>query len=748
MCNCCQCFTLLFLRACKAGWTNIVAFLLSQTDQVPPANTNTNETPLHAACEGNHYDIVVELINKFPELLLMKDKLPYRGWYPIHTACAFGASDKILAKVLIGTMKLCIDFPHKFTNITFTDLCGQSPLYIAVTCGNLSHVSMYLHPLLVDTFLQVAPSLVAVNTSNVPIKCPVIHAAVLGDYREILGTLLNRFPLATMGMAYPCKVTVGLLLEQFGHFLNSYSQLPKICERSNGKLAVVPYEQVSIMDKPFNELSLSPLVAGCALGRTKIVTKLLDAGGIKTDLALQVALFMKHDDIVVNLLYHQQHETVKILADGKNLVHFPASDFTLRHVFQCTEIDLQRNSLVTIPLALFQTPLLKHLNVSFNKLSTLPIGLKDEKLIGIAKWGWNCLSLETLNLESNAISSLPEFIWELPKLQWLNVSHNCLAQIPCATNYNTQLHSLKVDFSHNRLKEVPSIVMDFQDVDLTFNRLVSLPMNLWKSKMIKKLDVSHNSISELGFPGELSSSRHLDSSVHFANSSGNISGNEGYVNTEQLDSVCSLTKFNISHNHLNGFPTDLSCFVTHLQHLDVSFNQIGDLDIQFLPPYLRGLNAQKSNILKFGVITDDAKRNTIKKYCTFSVPGSNCPHKTHTSLPHLSFLNLAGNKLQDIQFVSPSSKDLLYPELKSLDLSSNDLHGNFSEDIKLQSYLCRLNLRDNPKLESIPAQLSLLSESLFELQLANLPQLSNPPSEYHTMPTQTILSYLRLQLQT
>ena len=96
-------FSILY-RACKAGWTDVVNFLLSQTDQVPPANTTTNETPLHAACEGNHYGIVVELINKFPELLLMKDKLPYRGWYPIHTACAFGASDEVLAELLIGTI--------------------------------------------------------------------------------------------------------------------------------------------------------------------------------------------------------------------------------------------------------------------------------------------------------------------------------------------------------------------------------------------------------------------------------------------------------------------------------------------------------------------------------------------------------------------------------------------------------------------------------------------------------------------
>ena len=83
-----------------------MSFLLSQTEEAPHANQVTNETPLHAACEGNHYEIVEQLITKFPELLMMKDKLPYKRWYPIHTACAYGASDKILEAVLLGMLHL------------------------------------------------------------------------------------------------------------------------------------------------------------------------------------------------------------------------------------------------------------------------------------------------------------------------------------------------------------------------------------------------------------------------------------------------------------------------------------------------------------------------------------------------------------------------------------------------------------------------------------------------------------------
>ena len=682
----------------------------------------------------------------------MKDKLPYRGWYPIHTACAFGASDKILAEVLIGTMRLCIDFPHKFTNITFTDLCGQSPLYIAVSCGNLSHVSMYLHPLLVDTFLQVAPSLVAVNTSNVPTKCSVIHNAVLGGNNEIVRMLLDSFPHAIMAMAYPCKMTMGIMLEYFGHCLNSYSPLPVICEQGNGELAVVPYDEVSFLDKPFKDLSLSPLAVACALGRTEIATALLEeASEIKTGLALQIALFMKHDDIVLKLLFHK---STRFIADNSNLTYFHISSVTEKHMIQCTEIDLQKNSLTNLPLSFFQAPLLKRLNVSFNNLNALPVGEQDEYSSGLSKWDWVCKNLEILDIDHNAIHTLPEVIWTIPKLKWLNASHNCLVNISSSVQYSPSLHS--IDVSHNQLTEVPSVLFASEEVNLSFNCLVSLPVDLWQSKIIKKLNVSNNCITKLIFSDPNASS--FIASLSFANIGTQISNHDNDSNSEQLDSFSSLAKLNLSHNALECFPIGLVCFVTHLQHLDVSFNQTDftALDISMLPPYLVHFSAKKCGIMRFGITVDDtdSQKDTVRQRCFASAVKTSCPpvqtscpHRVHRTLQYLTSLNLSGNKLTDMQFVHDGSMVPLYPELRSLDLSSNELCGNFPANIQLQSCLGSLNLSDNPHLESIPMQLSLLNESLFDLRLANMHKLRDPPYEYHDMPTQSILSYMKLRLQ-
>ena len=674
----------------------------------------------------------------------MKDKLPYRGWYPIHTACAFGASDKILAEILIGIMSLHVDIPHQFSNITFTDLYGQSPLHIAAASRNLSHVSLCLNSLLTETFLQFAPSLIAAHTSNIPTKCSVIHSAVIGGHNEIVNFLLERFPQALMAIANPCKMIIRHMLERLGHCLNNYSPPPVICELSNGELAVVSCDEVSSLDKPFKHLSLTPLDVACALGRTEITKTLLQAGGIATSLALQIAVFMKYYDIIAMLLFD---ESTRFIADERNLVHFPISPVIEKHVIQCTEIDLQKNALTALPLCFFQAPLLKHLNVSHNSLSLLPVKEQNKNSSGLSQWGWNCASLEILEFHHNAIHSLPEVLWTIPKMKWLDASHNCLLKISSSIQYNAVLHS--IDLSHNQLREVPSFLFSSEEVNLSFNQLYSLPVDLWQSKTIKKLNVSNNLITSLICSNHKAGI--FISSLSFANIGTQICNRNSYINVEELDSISALTKLNLSHNKLESFPIDLVCYATYLQHLDVSFNQFGTshIDISILPPYLEYFSAKECGLSKFGIDVDDpnSQDNTKIHYCFACATETSCLHKVHRALQHLITLNLSGNKLAKMQFVCGTSMTLLYPKLKSLDLSSNELCGDFSANVHLQRYLGCLNLSDNSHLESIPMQLSLLSETLFDLRLANLPKLRDPPYKYHDMPTQSILSYMKLRMQ-
>ena len=714
--------------------------------EVPSANQATNETPLHAACEGNHYEIVVELITKFPELLLVKDKIPYRRWYPIHTACAYGASNKIVAVILVGIIRLCSDSPDLLNNLSFLDSFGLSPLFIAAVCGNAPHVSLFLHPTLRNTLLHFVPSILHNNDTSVPTKCSVIYAAVLGGNLKVLSDIMTKF-LKTKDFLYmPCKLLSAHVLSLLGYYLNSYSLIPvTLCEeKSSGNLELVSSDTITTLYTPFDQMVLSPLDTAAVLGKTEIVETLLAAGMRDTNnnLALRLALFMKHSDIVVSLLLCQTTDMTILKACDRGLLNFPVSPNLSEYLFQCTQINLQGNCLTEIPLSMFQLPILEHLNVSHNNLSSLPTGEGEVSISCKAtEWGWKCKCLKHLNINSNAIDPLPEAIWALPNLESFDASYNRIKEIRSAKYCSDNIS--KVDISYNSLTQVAPFIFLYEEVNLSFNQLTSLSTELWYSKSIKALNVSNNGITDIHF------SYHAESlAVSFTAACTKVIDimKEATV-IEHTGTISSLSRLDLSHNKLCAFPKDLACFATHLHHLDISSNQISAIDISLIPPYLKSLVVKKCCVTKFGSIVSNEKRLTYRIRCVSLGIGSKCPHRVHISLQHLTSLNLSNNKLTNMQFVAVNNGTSLYPELTTLNLSANELHGAFSASVKVQRNLFSLDLSDNPHLESIPAELSSLNGILFHLKLTNLPNLKDPPKEYHNLPINNLLSYMKMRTE-
>ena len=717
---------------------------MSQTVEVPSANRATNETPLHAACEGNYCEIVMELIKKFPELLLVKDKIPHREWYPIHIACAFSASDKIVAVILVGILRLCVDSPNFPGNLSFLDSFGLPPLYMAAVCGNLSHVSLFLHPTLISTLLHFAPSLLYGTGTLVPTKCSILHAAVMANNPKILNAIMNTIPKTKMFLYVPCKLLSTFVMSQLGYYLNSYSQIPvKLCENGSGELELVSHDVITAMHTPFDQMVLSPLVVAAALGNTESVGALLDAGmRDSNNLALRFALLMKHSEIIINLLFNEKTDETIFRAGDKSLLSFPVSPYISKHLFQCTEIDLQRNYLTEIPLSLFQIPVLKHLNVSNNNLATLPVG---EREVGSsyksAEWGWKCKCLKILNVSSNAIHSLPEAVWALPNLEQFDANHNRLKKISPTIHYNNKLS--KINISCNSLKKVAPFLFMAEEVNLSSNKLKFLPTELWYSKSIKVLNVSGNQIEDISFTTQIESM-----AVSFTTACTKVIDVMKKVpSVEQIDTISSLSRLELAHNKLRTFPKDLACYATHLQHLDISYNQISAIDISMVPPYLNTLVAKNCCIAQFDVIMNSQERELYQIRCTSLGIGNKCPHRSHTSLQHLSNLNLSNNRMLCMQFAAPNGTTSLYPELNVLNLSANELFGTLSPSVKLLSNLFHLDLSDNVKLEAIPMELSSLHGSLFYLKLGNLQSLRDPPKEYHDLSVSNLLSYMKLRME-
>ena len=719
-----------------------MSFILSQTVEVPPANPATNETPLHAACEGNHYEIVVELISKFPELLLVKDKIPYRGWYPLHTACAYGASDKIVAVILVGIVRLCNNSPDLLDNLSFLDSFGLSPLFIAAVCGNTLYTSLLLHPALIDTLLSCVPSLLYGTGALVPNKCSIAHAAVLGNNTRIVKDILDSIPKTKMSLYVPCKFLSVVVLNMLGFYLNSYSPMSMtLCEEnSSGKLELVSSDAITATHTPFDQMVLSPLDVVAVLGKTEVVETLLEAGMRDTNgLALRLAMFMKHSDIVINLLLHEETDTTVLTVNDRSLMNFSVSPYMSKLLLQCTEINLQNNYLTEIPLDLFQIPILKHLNLSHNNLTTLPVQEGELSITCKAlQWKWSCKCLKSLNVSSNAILSLPEAIWALPNLETFDASHNRIKEIGPARYHSDNITT--VDISYNNLTKVAPFLFLYEDVNLSYNELTSLPTELWYSKSIRALNVSGNRIADIDF------SYHAESvTVSFTTACTNVTQKMPVI--DQIGTISSLSRLDLSHNKLRAFPKHLACFATHLQQLDVSSNQISAIDISIIPPYVKTLVAKNCHIAQFGSAMNSEEKEIYQVLCISLGIGNKCPHRVHTSLQHLSNLNLSSNKLTNMQFVSVNNGTSLYPELNVLNLSANQLHGDFSPSVKLQRNLFSLDLSDNPHLESIPMELSDLHGTLFYLKLTNLPNLRDPPKQYHNLPVNNLLCYMKMRME-
>ena len=709
--------------------------MLSNIKEVPLTNQITNETPLHAACEGNHYKIVVQLITKFPQLLVVKDLLPYRGWYPIHTACAYGASDKVLKAILVGLLCLLeIGKQNVPSDVYFDDVYGRSPLYLAAKCGNLSHIRLMTLPNLFNTLQQCAPSLYAITSVNIS-QVSIIHYAIAHNRRELLHMLLDIFPLATEVSAYPCTFSLTHMLTHMQENNESLDTKPVVfpllkhtlCESSDAKLVLTTTDAALDKYGVLSNLVLSPLALAAAMGNAEILRKLLDVEAKDNDgLALRLALFLQHYDIAKTILAVPNMPCI-CEGSGKNLFIFP---FSADQLSSFTEIYLQKNSLSSLPLALFQIARLKVLDASYNLLTELPVAVSTSE-------SWNCQNLKSLDISNNKFISLPLLLWKTPHLSYIYAKHNRINKIDAPEKCSVKF--TEIDISYNELSTVPLCLFHSKILNISFNKIEELPASIWTLETLNTLNAANNNIKQIDFPKNLCSYR-FKSQISFTSKGMRALSTDGRIGNIYIPKFKhgGLLKLNLANNKLTGFPDDLACFAYGLQDLNISGNSIHTLYVCLLPAYLKQLTAKDCSLKYFGTA------------CGVVSHSSHCFHRSHINLQKLKILRLNKNKLGILNLQSSldtSGKLLKFPELEFLDLSDNDLCDHLDDNIKHQQYLTSLYLSGNPRLARLPLELSYLSNTLCTLALDNLPELIDPPKEYHSASIKSLLSYLKSRLK-
>ena len=467
-------------------------------------------------------------------------------------------------------------------------------------------------------------------------------------------------------------------------------------------------------------------------------------------------------------------------------------------------VHLEQNHLQSIPLEIFCLPNVEEINLSHNRCTELP---ED---VG----GWKCVHLKKLYLSHNLFVNLPSSVWVLPALRKLVATHNRLAALLKDNEKKFKEETLSkslehVDFSNNHLIELPSFLFQLPSLKQAFlghNKLISLPDTVWSSTTIKELTINHNCLKCLPKSGTIDSDStyklpdvlqqfevapqgiievrpRLNSSLNTSNQSQtSVDQTRPFAIKQEVllpaagvDSreYSSLTKLNIADNKLEIFPVGLPCFVPNLTELDVSNNSFKDIDIQYIPKFIVKFTAQNCGIERFGNVFTQTLHAKVVKHClhkkTFGYP---CQHRKHSQLPNLTNLKLSGNRLRYFQLLyreplesddeepiekdqkfdpNKTSVDLLYPALEVLELSGNNLHGEFNPNIGHQSRLKQIKLDKNQELQKIPMEFAYLKRTrqFTELQMNDLPNLIEPPPEYQNKEIKLnhLLTYMTSRLK-
>ncbi|KAM4604845.1 PH domain leucine-rich repeat protein phosphatase 1 [Polymixia lowei] len=279
------------------------------------------------------------------------------------------------------------------------------------------------------------------------------------------------------------------------------------------------------------------------------------------------------------------------------------------------------NSLDTLTLQSFRLLRVKHIDLRLNKISSV---VPDERDL--------LRHVTQLDVRDNRLEELDASLF--PRLEVLHCERNRIATLKAKGCLLKGIYASNNELGQLDVCPVPS---NLSYMDISRNRMESLPDWLCESKKLEVLDVSHNLITEL--PARLlcsSSLRKLGA---------------GHNQLQKLPDRVErplLEVLDVQHNQLVELPCNLFLKSDSLRCLNASANKL-----EHLPP--SSLSEESRSILQELYLTN----NRLTDKCVPLLTG-------HT---HLRVLHMAYNHLQTF----PASKMAKLEELEEVDLSGNML---------------------------------------------------------------------------
>ncbi|XP_071717769.1 receptor-like protein 9DC3 [Rutidosis leptorrhynchoides] len=301
----------------------------------------------------------------------------------------------------------------------------------------------------------------------------------------------------------------------------------------------------------------------------------------------------------------------------------------------------------------------------------------------------SCLSLELLNLRSTGLQGkLPGYIFNLPSLEILDLSGNNVSidEIPSGISLLPKLVSL--DLSDNlriqrhvfiRLVNNSTLLRELRLSSV--NLMGSLPKSPLNLTHLTYLDLSYNKLN-----GTLPSWLFTFPTLEYLLLDNNMFN--GGVRPFNASALPSFKALSLSQMQLGGqIDQTLILQLTNLRYLDISSNNFtSHWELDALLSSLTNLEILDLSFSGLSITTNNAT--------------------THHANPNMRFLGLRSCKLNESPVVS-----LRYlRNLEVLELSSNDIHGQFPTSICNMSNLRKLYLSENSFRGVIPQCLGNITD--------------------------------------
>lgn len=373
-------------------------------------------------------------------------------------------------------------------------------------------------------------------------------------------------------------------------------------------------------------------------------------------------------------------------------------------------VSLSNNQVRTFPFGLFGNfPKLFNLDVSNMDLddqlwqhlvgltSLIRVDISHNRLQHMPQDALNSLSMvDKLYLSHNQILEIPrEAFGTHFRLEVLDLSHNMIREVPALafsrarrmrTLYlqHNQIETLNngvfthngklkiLDLSNNRLTTVPFQLLNEQSelltLDLSYNKLSILNDDFFsKTVDLITLNMSHNELTKLpegNLPKHL---KFLDFSYNKAS---------GEIPNSLFRELSMVREIYLGHNKIKSLPYNAFVGCTQLRYLDLSHNEISNIDDMFSGALqLEEIDLSYNQLAEIKRVFLDLKElKTLKLYSNrmVSIDRNNFP-------PHIENIDLSGNAITSIG--DYTFKGL--SRLRAVDLSHNNLTKIDREDVEI-----------------------------------------------------------------